>query len=153
MAATGQPFRPLTEGRRVAGRSRGPRRKHRPETPATAYDATLVAAVLAQPDVVEAIWSLEEMRWTGRPGYSIRALVGAVLVKAVYALPTWARTARLIAGHEALRKAIGGAPSQWACYRFDEKLCRQPAVQAVLKEAAHTTGRQNREAPPEPADG
>src|SRR5260370_37555610 len=49
-------------------------------------------------------------------------LVGAALVKAVYALPTWTRTARLIAEHAALREAIGGAPSQWACYRFAAKL-------------------------------
>jgi len=49
-------------------------------------------------------------------------MVGAALVKAVYALPTWTRTARLIAEHAALRQAIGGAPSQWACYRFAAKL-------------------------------
>jgi hypothetical protein len=29
---------------------------------------------------------------------------------------------RLIADHEALRQALGGAPSQWACYRFAVKL-------------------------------
>jgi hypothetical protein len=45
-------------------------------------------------------------------------LVGAMLVKSVYALPTFSRTARLIAEHD----AIGGAPSQWACYRFAAKL-------------------------------
>ena len=33
------------------------------------------------------------------------------------ALPTWT-TARLITEHAALREAIGGAPSHWACYRF-----------------------------------
>jgi hypothetical protein len=49
-------------------------------------------------------------------------MVGAALVKAVYALPTWTRTARLIAEHAALRAAIGGAPSHWACYRFATKL-------------------------------
>jgi len=53
---------------------------------------------------------------------SQRSLVGAALVKAVYALPTWTRTARLIAEHAALREAVGGAPSQWACYRFAAKL-------------------------------
>src|SRR5260370_15684530 len=52
-------------------------------------------------------------------------LVGAALVKAVYALPTWTRTARLIAEHAALREAIGGAPSQWAGYRFAAKLREQ----------------------------
>ncbi len=49
-------------------------------------------------------------------------LVGAALVKAVYVLPTWTRTARLIAEHAALREAIGGTPTQWACYRFAAKL-------------------------------
>ena len=49
-------------------------------------------------------------------------MVGAALIKAVYCLPTWTRTARLIAEHAALREAIGGAPSNWACYRFAAKL-------------------------------
>lgn len=49
-------------------------------------------------------------------------MVGAALAKAVYALPTWTRTARLIAEHVVLREAIGGAPSHWACYRFAAKL-------------------------------
>jgi Transposase domain (DUF772) len=70
----------------------------------------------------ELISDLGETRWTGRPGYAIRAMVGAALVKAVYALPTWTRTVRLIAEHAALREAIGGAPSHWACYRFAVKL-------------------------------
>ena len=49
-------------------------------------------------------------------------LVGAALVKSICCLPTWTRTARLIAEHAALREAIGGAPSQRACYRFATKL-------------------------------
>src|SRR5260370_9643609 len=49
-------------------------------------------------------------------------LVGAALVKAVYVLPTWTRTARLIAGRAALREAIGGTSTPWACYRFAAKL-------------------------------
>ena len=55
------------------------------------------------------ISDLDETRWTGRPGYPIRVMVGAALVKAIYALPTWTRTARLITEHAALREAIGGA--------------------------------------------
>jgi hypothetical protein len=60
---------------------------------------------------------LDELHWTGRPGNGSRvmvgaALVGAALVRAVYCLPTWTRTARLIAEHDALREAIGGTPSQ-----------------------------------------
>jgi hypothetical protein len=56
------------------------------------------------------------------PGYPVWATVGAALVKAIYALPTWTRTARLIAEHDALRASISGAPSYWACYRFAAKL-------------------------------
>ena len=85
-------------------------------------DARQVAALLALPEIVQLIADLGETRWTGRPGYPIRTMVGAALVKAVYVLPTWTRTARLIAEHDALREAIGGAPSHWACYRFAAKL-------------------------------
>lgn len=49
-------------------------------------------------------------------------MVGAALIKALYCLPTWTRTARLIAEHAALREVIGGIPSHWACYRFAAKL-------------------------------
>jgi len=86
------------------------------------HDARQVAALLALPDIVWLIADLGETRWTGRPGSPIRTMVGAALVKAVYALPTWTRTTRLIAEHAALREAIGGAPSHWACYRFAAKL-------------------------------
>jgi hypothetical protein len=86
------------------------------------HDARQVAALLALPEITQLIADLGETRWTGRPGYPIRTMVGAALAKAVYALPTWTRTARLIAEHVALREAIGGAPSHWACYRFAAKL-------------------------------
>src|SRR5438105_8242906 len=46
----------------------------------------------------------------------------ACLVKSLYAIPTWSRTARLIAEHRALADAIGGTPSKWALYRFCRKL-------------------------------
>src|SRR5262249_15040305 len=65
---------------------------------------------------------LEETRWTGRPGYPLRAMVGMALVKGLYALPTWTRVARLVAEHAALRAVLGCAPSVDACYRFAEKL-------------------------------
>jgi hypothetical protein len=85
-------------------------------------DAGQVAALLRLPEIMLLIADLDETRWTGRPGYPIRVMVGAALVKAIYALPTWTRTARLIAEHAALREVIGGAPSHWACYRFAAKL-------------------------------
>jgi Transposase DDE domain/Transposase domain (DUF772) len=85
-------------------------------------DAGQVAALLGLPEIMRLISDLDETRWTGRPGYAIRVMVGAALVKAIYALPTWTRTARLIAEHAALREVIGRAPSHWACYRFAAKL-------------------------------
>ena len=85
-------------------------------------DAGQVAALLRLPEIMRLISDLDETRWTGRPGYAIRVMVGAALVKAIYALPTWTRTVRLIAEHAALRDAVGGAPSHWACYRFAAKL-------------------------------
>jgi len=91
-------------------------------TVALTRDAAQVAALLDLPEIRQLIADLGETRWTGRPGYAIRMMTGAALVKAVYAVPTWTRTARLIAEHAALRKAIGGAPSHWACYRFAAKL-------------------------------
>jgi hypothetical protein len=86
------------------------------------HDARQVAALLALPEIMQLIADLGETRWTGRPGYAIQTMIGAALVKAVYTLPTWTRTTRLIAEHAALREAIGGAPSHWACYRFSVKL-------------------------------
>jgi hypothetical protein len=37
-------------------------------------------------------------------------------------LATWTRATQLIAEHAALAEAIGGTPSEWACYRFMTKL-------------------------------
>jgi hypothetical protein len=49
-------------------------------------------------------------------------MLGACLVKALYAIPCWTRVADLIAEHSGLEAALGGAPSHWACYRFARKL-------------------------------
>jgi Transposase DDE domain len=87
-----------------------------------ARDAQRIAALLQLPEIMQLIADLGETRWTGRPGYPVRAMAGAALVKAVYALPAWTRTVRLIAEHAALREVPGGAPSHWACYRFAGKL-------------------------------
>ena len=54
-------------------------------------------------------------------------MVGMALAKAIYAVPTWTRTVRLVREHEALQRALGcegSVPSEWACYRFAEKLRR-----------------------------
>jgi len=86
------------------------------------HDARHIAALLDLPEIKQLIADLDETRWTGRPGYPLRVMVGAALIKSVYCLPTWTRTARLISEHAALQQAIGGAPSHWACYRFAAKL-------------------------------
>ncbi len=84
--------------------------------------AEQVNRLLATPEVASLIADLEATRWTGRPGYPVRAMVGMVFTKSLYSLPTWTRTVRLVAEHAALRKAVGGAPSADACYRFTRKL-------------------------------
>src|SRR5919199_5568702 len=45
-----------------------------------------------------------------------------ILVKSLYAIPTWSRTAALVAEHAALQAALGCVPSVYACYRFTAKL-------------------------------
>ncbi len=84
--------------------------------------AKTLSELLDSPEIAALIKELEALRWTGQKGYSARALVGACLVKSLYALPTWTRTARLIAEHSALAATIGDTPSHWACYRFATKL-------------------------------
>lgn len=81
-----------------------------------------LAAVLDSPEVARLITTLEYVRWTGRPGYPIRSMIGMCFVKALYALPTWSRAVRLVAEHPGLQAVLGCAPSQWACYRFARQL-------------------------------
>lgn len=85
-------------------------------------NARQVESLLDSPEFRALIADLQETRWTGRPGYPIRAMVGMALVKSLYALPTWTRTARLVGEHAALQEALGAVPSVYACYRFAAKL-------------------------------
>ena len=95
--------------------------------------ASLIAEVLDSPEIAAMVAELEDARETGRKGYGSRALVGGCLVKSLYAIPTWSRTARLIAEHDALQDALGGVPSVYALYRFSAKLRRfQPVLDACL---------------------
>jgi transposase len=89
---------------------------------ASGRDAAHVGALLDSPEIAGLITQLEETRWTGRPGYPIRAMVGLALVKNVYALKTWTRAVGLVADHAALRETLGAAPSDDAAYRFTKKL-------------------------------
>jgi hypothetical protein len=96
-----------------------------------------VAALLDSPEVADLIAELDALRWTGRKGYGIRALVGACLVKSLFGLPTWTITAALIAEHSGLQDALGATPSVWAMYRFAVKLREnRPAVEACLDSLA-----------------
>src|ERR1022692_4460316 len=85
-------------------------------------DARQVRALLDSPEIASLITQLEELHWTGRPGYPIRAMVGLALVKSLHTLPTWTRTVALVRDHAALRDALGAVPSVHAAYRFTRKL-------------------------------
>lgn len=96
-----------------------------------------IAEILDSPEVAALVREVDALRWTGRKGYGARALIGACLVKSVYAIPTWSRTAALIAEHAALRDALGAAPSVYACYRFSTKLrANKPALEACFNAMA-----------------
>ena len=96
-----------------------------------------IAGILDSPEVAALVSELDALRWTGRKGYGARALVGACLVKSLYAIPTWTRVASLIAEHHSLQSAVGGAPSHWAMYRFSVKLREQkPMLDACLARIA-----------------
>src|SRR5947208_15090700 len=94
------------------------------------------------PEVAALVGELDALRWTGRRGYGSRTMLGACLVKALYAIPTWTRVADLIAEHPGLADVLGGTPSHWACYRFARKLrserqliaCSIDALLASLRE-------------------
>jgi Transposase DDE domain/Transposase domain (DUF772) len=84
-----------------------------------------VQKLLDSSEIAALIRELQETRWTGRPGYPVRTMIGLALVKSLYALPTWTKVVALVAEHWRLQRALGceGAPpSKWAAYRFAEKL-------------------------------
>jgi Transposase DDE domain/Transposase domain (DUF772) len=84
-----------------------------------------VKKLLDLPEIAALIRELEETRWTGRPGFPVRTMIGLCLVKARYAIPTWTRTVALVKEHWALQRALGcegEPPSVWSAYRFASKL-------------------------------
>jgi len=104
---------------KLRGRSEGTTAPRRAPRSAAAE----LAGLLESPEIADLIRELETTRWTGRPGYPLRSMVGMALAKSLYAIPTWTRTVRLVREHAALRAAVGGdVPSEWACYRFTRKL-------------------------------
>jgi IS5 family transposase len=84
-----------------------------------------LAALLDSPEIASLIAELEATRWTGRPGYPLRSMIGMALVKSLYAIPVWTRTVALVRDHPGLTAVVapdGDAPSVYACYRFTAKL-------------------------------
>jgi Transposase domain (DUF772) len=85
--------------------------------------------LLDSPEIAELISELEATRWTGRPGYPIRTMVGLALCKSLYAIPTWTKTVALAREHWALQRALGcegEPPSVYSAYCFAEKLRDKP---------------------------
>jgi hypothetical protein len=44
--------------------------------------------VLDSSEIAALVSELEATRWTGRPGYPIRGMIGMALAKSIYAVPT-----------------------------------------------------------------
>jgi Transposase DDE domain/Transposase domain (DUF772) len=96
-------------------------------------DVGNLSVLLDSPEIGVLIADLDATRWTGRPGYPIRTMVGMALVKSLYCLPTWTRTVRLVAEHDGLQRVLGAIPSIDSCYRFTRKLRKHDALlQACL---------------------
>jgi len=68
-----------------------------------------LAEVLDSPEIAALVSELEATRWTGRPGYPIRGMIGVALAKSIYAVPTWTRLVALVTEHSSLRVAIAGS--------------------------------------------
>jgi hypothetical protein len=85
----------------------------------------MVKQLLDSPEIGRLISELQATRWTGRPGYPIRTMIGVALTKSLYAIPTWTKTVALVREHWALQRSLGcegKVPSVFSCYRFAEKL-------------------------------
>ena len=50
-------------------------------TVARTRDAAQIGVLLDSPEITGLITQLEATRWTGRPGYPVRAMVGLALIK------------------------------------------------------------------------
>jgi Transposase DDE domain len=99
-----------------------------------------VTALLDSPELSALVAELDDSGdKRGRKGYGARALLGACLVKSLFALPTWTFVAALIAEHPGLQDALGGCPSVWAMYRFSTKLrANRPAIESCLDSLAES---------------
>jgi IS5 family transposase len=89
-----------------------------------------LSSLLDSPEMVALIRDVDGLKLSKRRGYGTRTLIGACLVRTMYALPTWTRTADLIADHDGLQRVLDGAPLHWALYRFASKLRQHSAALA-----------------------
>jgi transposase, IS5 family len=86
-----------------------------------------LAALLDLAEIKQFIISLEATRWTGRPGYAVRTMVGLLLTKSLFVIPTWTRVIGLVRDHSDLRELLGcihdeDMPSIDSVYRFLKKV-------------------------------
>lgn len=96
-----------------------------PKVPPQPASVAQLERLLESPEIQRLIAELTETRWTGRPGYPLRTMVGMALAKSVYALPTWTKVVALVGEHWRLQRVLGcegDPPSKWAAYRFAAKL-------------------------------
>jgi DDE family transposase/transposase-like protein DUF772 len=87
--------------------------------------ASQLSLLIDSPEIRRLIADLEATRWTGRPGYPLRTMLGLALAKSLYAIPTWTKTVALVREHWKLQRVLGcegNPPSVYAAYRFAEKL-------------------------------
>ena len=120
-------------------------------------DAEAVSALLDIPEIRGLIADLEATRWTGRPGYPVRAMVGMGLVKALYVMPTWTRIVRLVADHAVysgpgrlprrLTRAIA-SPASSGRTRAPDRVHRRRARIAGRREPRHGRRRCDRRVGP-----
>lgn len=85
----------------------------------------MLEQLLDSPEIGRLIEELAATRWTGRPGYPLRTMIGLALAKSIYALPTWTKVIALVGEHWKLQRVLGcegNPPSKWAAYRFAAKL-------------------------------
>ena len=112
-------------------------------------------AISHSPEIATLVPELEATRWTGRPGYPIKSMVGMALAKSIYAVPTWTRLVALVAEHASLRAAFSGStesvPSVYAVRGLDRvKLHADLTILAKLSCALSRARRSPRRLAPTP---
>lgn len=95
-------------------------------------------AIFARPEVGQLVATLQQMRWTGRPGYPIVVMVRTLIAKIAYQLPCVTQLVRFLRDHAELRAACGISsadqiPSIDAHYRFMKKLRASNALEETLQ--------------------